>query len=411
MPTLSGQSPSRTLNDTPSLKVCLVTCFPPSRGDLNEYGFHVASALRDAPGVQLTVLADKINAGQELPGFRVERCWQFDSLLTPIRLLKAIRKARPDVVWFNMGFSTFAQRPIAAFLSVSSPALARLLGFYTHVTLHTLFERINLRDAGIRFPALYRLAGRMATRLLLFANDLTVLLPSFRSQLVSDYGVNGAHVHCRPHGIFSRPAPSQPSRGDSAEPIILAFGYWGTYKRLELLLESFDQVVRQVPGAELMIAGTNHPSTPGYLESLREQYKDRTHIHFLGYVPETELPSLFRKASVLALPYTSAAGTSGVVHQACEYGLPVVAAAVREIQELAGEYGVAIEFYSPGDGAALAGHLIGLLKSDHLRYAIAEKNLSAGHNMQMSEVVNGYLNLFRTRIENSRKSRGAYVGA
>lgn len=104
------------------LKICLVTCFPPSQGDLNEYGFHVASAPRNEPAVEHVLLADQTAAGQELQGFKVERCWRFDSFLTPVRLLAVIRKLNPDVVWFNMGFSTFARNPAAAFLSITRPS-------------------------------------------------------------------------------------------------------------------------------------------------------------------------------------------------------------------------------------------------------------------------------------------------
>jgi glycosyltransferase involved in cell wall biosynthesis len=384
----------------------LVTSFPPSRGDLNEYGFHVASALRDELDVELVLLADEVNAGQELDGFKVERCWRFNSLLTAARLLRAIRKVNPDVVWFNMGFSTFARGPLAAFLSITGPALVRLSGFYTHVTLHTIFERIDLNDAGVRMPGVYRIAGRRATRVLLCANDVSVLLPSFRAELIQNYSVDGERIHFRPHGIFSSASPAARFEPETQEKAILAFGYWGTYKRLELLLESFEEVTRQVPDAKLVIAGLNHPSVPGYLESLQERCADRGNIQFLGYVPETEVPALFRKASVLVLPYSSAAGTSGVVHQACEYGLPMVAAAIPEIQEIAQQYGAAIEFYSPGDCTALADHVIRILSSNDLRQQMAQQNLSVGSSMQISQVVGGYLNLFKARTRRLRKISG-----
>ncbi len=385
------------------LKICLVTCFPPSRGDLNEYGFHLATAMKDDPEVELLLLADEMKSPQELEGFNIERCWRFDSFTTPAKLLKAIRKSKPDVVWFNMGFSTFARGPVAAFLSITGPAIARLSGFYTHVTLHTIFERINLKDAGVAMPGAYRMAGRLATRLLLCADDVSVLLPSFRSELIKNYGVDGERVHWRPHGIFSQPSLPATSVADTKEKTILAFGYWGTYKRLELVLESMDEVVKCLPNAKLLIGGLDHPSTPGYLEALRAKYTDRPNITFMGYVPESELPDLFRKGSVLVLPYTSAAGTSGVVHQACEYGLPMVAAAIPEITELAQEHGVAIEFYPSGDRNALTNHLIRILTSEELRQGMARQNLLAGSNMQISQVVGGYLKLFKSRTRKLHK--------
>ena len=389
-----------------SIRVALVTSFPPSRGDLNEYGYHLACALRDNPQVDLTILADHTDLQEESADFRIDRCWRFDSVFNLVHLLAAIRKCNPDVVWFNIGFSTFARSPVAAFLAIAVPAMARMLGYYTHVTLHTVFERINLKDAGIKRPGLYRIAGRIATRLLLLADDVSVLLPSFRSELTSSYGVEPRRVHFRPHGTFksaqSRASELRPPERTQAERIILAFGYWGTYKRVDLLLESMDGISRKVPHAVLVVAGTNHPSTPGYLEALQERWQGRIPVRFLGYLAEDDLPSLFRSASVLVLPYSSAAGTSGVVHQACQFGLPMVAAEIPEMMEMAKEEGIAIEFYAPGDGHALANHLVQLLNSEDLRRSRSEQNLAAAQGTPMSEVVADYLRLFQERVSPSR---------
>jgi len=93
------------------LKISLVTAFPPGRGDLNEYGFHLACALRDSPSVELTVLADDLENFEELAGFNVQRCWRFNSIFSLPRLIRTIRNTEPDVVWFNIGFSIFASNP------------------------------------------------------------------------------------------------------------------------------------------------------------------------------------------------------------------------------------------------------------------------------------------------------------
>jgi glycosyltransferase involved in cell wall biosynthesis len=393
------------------MKVLLVTSFPPSRGDLNEYGFHLASALRNNPHVELVILADEIDCGNELDGFPVERCWSFDSIFNPLRLLLAIRKHKPNVVWFNIGFSTFARSPVAAFLALTVPGFARLSGCYTHITLHTIFERINLADAGVRWPAVYRAAGRIGTQLLLLANDVSVLLPSFRDDLVASYGKRAKRVQFRAHGTFEGSMREKSVGADNSKRIILAFGYWGTYKRVDVLLDSMDEVVRAVPNAVLVIAGTNHPSTPGYLESLQKQWAGRSCVRFLGYVPETELPDLFSSASVLALPYTSAAGTSGVMHQACQYGLPMVASSIPEIIEIAEQEKVAVEFYAPDDARTLAAQLIRVLTSGELHGRASEQNLLAAGLTPISEVTNGYVQLFRQRVFGSFSSSGRQVTA
>ncbi len=75
------------------MKICLVTAFPPSRRGLNEYGYHIAKELQRDPLLSLTVLADELESQQpEVEGFDVVRCWSFNDLSNPLRLLKAIRR-------------------------------------------------------------------------------------------------------------------------------------------------------------------------------------------------------------------------------------------------------------------------------------------------------------------------------
>lgn len=384
------------------MKLCLITTFPPSRGDLNEYGFHLATSTQAAPNVQLTVLADQIHRAETLPHFRVERCWRFNSWFNLIYILRAVRRLDPDVVWFNMGFATFARNPVAAFLSTIAPALLRFAGYYTHITLHTLFESTDLKKAGVRFPALYRLAGRIATRLLLLSNDVSVLLPSFRDLLVTRYGADPKRIQFRPHGIFNLPSSSP--RSTRSERVILAFGYWGTYKRLELLLSAMKEVSTEVPEAKLVIAGTNHPSAPGYLESVQDRLRGSgLQIRFTGYVPEAELAELFATAEVLVMPYTTAAGCSGVMHQACEYGLPIVAADIAEIREVAREEGVAALFYDTEQESSLARQLTDLLRSETLRRSLSEQNLSVAERLPISQVVQSYLEHFELRTSKDHR--------
>ena len=134
------------------MKIALVSAFPPSGRQLNEYGLHLARELQRNPLISVTVVGDelgdcdfatdahghKIQSREELSEFDVMRVWQFNSVRNPLRVLKAVRELRPDVVWFNLVFSTFATQefPVAAFAGLTIPALTRAAGFYTHVTLH-----------------------------------------------------------------------------------------------------------------------------------------------------------------------------------------------------------------------------------------------------------------------------------
>src|SRR5271165_312614 len=255
------------------MMICLVTAFPPSRRGLNEYGFHLARELKRDPLLSLTILADELDGEPaELPEYDVIRYWRFNSAANPVRVLTAIRDIKPDVVWFNLLFSTFGHSPIPAFLGLAQPALSRLSGHYTHVTLHHLMDNIDLADSGVRFQRLYRSAGAAATRFLLMANSVSVLLPVYRRTLIEKY--RGENVHFRAHGILGGcPQPPDFQLRGNPEHRILAFGKWGTYKRLELLREAFQRLAGEMPNVRLIVAGGNHPQTPGYVESIAESMK------------------------------------------------------------------------------------------------------------------------------------------
>ena len=381
------------------MKICLVTSFPPSRDALNEYGFHIAAELRQLPGVSLKILADEYSPEQpELDGFSVTRCWKFNSLKNPWRLLKAIWRERPDVVWFNLGFASFGGKALPAFLGIALPCFARLTGSYTHVTLHQLMETVDLKDAGVRFPLAYKVGGFIATQLVLCANSVSVMLPAYRNVLVEKYG-RGA-VYVRRHGIFSsRPEYPDFSQRGNPEHRILAFGKWGTYKRLEPLLAAFESVVERCPEARLVIAGTDHPKTPGYLRRLQAQYAERKEIQFIGYIPEEKIAELLQRSTIAVLPYTSSAGSSGIAHLACTYGVPIVASDIPDFRRLADEEDLAIDFFPPGDIDALADHLVALLSDKDRQIEMALQNTSAAMRMSMPEIIREYLRTFELRQE------------
>jgi glycosyltransferase involved in cell wall biosynthesis len=376
------------------MKICLVTAFPPSRGGLSEYGYHVARELQGNSRLELTVLADVLPQEQpELEGFKVERCWSFDGPVSLLTLWNTIRKVDPDVVWFNLVFSTFGHKPVAAFCGLALPLLTRLRGYYTHTTLHHLMENIDLKDAGVRFPRLYRAAGSVATRMLLASNSVSVLVPAYRQTLMDKFGSHNVQV--RSHGILCQ-YPELPdfSRRSNPGQRILAFGKWGTYKRLEPILEAFEVIAKRLPGVTLVIAGSDHPSTPGYVASMAKEFANEPRIEFTGYVPEDGIADLFQRASVAVMAYSSATGSSGVAHIACTYGVPIISADLADFQEMADEEGMAMEFYEVGNSLDLAERLIALLNSPQRQQEMAEQNFSAALRMTLPQIVFRYLKHF-----------------
>ncbi|MGD0910821.1 MAG: glycosyltransferase, partial [Terracidiphilus sp.] len=390
----------------------LVATFPPSGRQLNEYAYYIARELQANPEIELTILADELTsydfatdkdgnplpAAQqpELPGFNVIRCWKFGSVGTPMRLLQAIRSLKPDVVWYNLVFSSFAtpDMPFAAFAGLSAPALTRVAGFYTHVTLHHILEHVDFSGAGVKNERMFRFGANVTTRTLLKANSLSVLLSGYHRTLKTKYSAQ--NVLLSTHGTFgSVPTPPDFTRRGNPDKRILAIGHWGTYKRLETLMEAFPLVLERVPNARLIVAGANHHTKVGYWESIRDAQPAGLPIEFRGYVSEEDIPELFASTSIVAIPYQSATGSSGPAHQACEFGIPIVCSDLPDFRVMVEDESMAVRFYEPGNAADLAEQLIAILQSPELEYEMAEQNSMAGREMMIGNVVNNYVRWFK----------------
>lgn len=396
------------------MKICLVATFPPSGRQLNEYAFHIARELRRHPDVELTILSDELTNYEfatdqegrplqvsdhaELPGFNVIRCWKFGSALNPVRLLRTIQRLKPDVVWYNLVFSSFATpaNPFAAFAGLSTPALTRAAGFYTHITLHHIIEHVDFSAAGVQQEKLFRIGTDLATRALLSANSVSVLLPGYFHTLRNKYAAR--NVLLGTHGTFATmPTPPDFTKRGNPDKRILAIGHWGTYKRLETLMEAFPLVLERVPEARLIVAGANHHTKAGYWESIRAAQPAHLPIEFRGYVPEEDIPDLYQTTSVVVMPYDSATGSSGPAHQACEYGVPIVSADLVDFRGMAVDENMAILFHKVGDANDLAQQLITILQSPHLERQMAEQNFAAGVEMTIGNVVAHYLRWFELK--------------
>jgi hypothetical protein len=218
-------------------------------------------------------------------------------------------------------------------------------------------------------------------------------MPGYRKILQDKYGRD--NVHLRSHGILTR-RPECPDFSQRGNPVhrILAFGKWGTYKRLELMIEAFSLVSKVLPNVNLVVGGGNHPQAAGYVESMKKEYVSNPAIEFTGYVPEDRLPELFQSSSVAVMPYSSSTGCSGVAHLACAYGVPIVCADLADFRQMASGEELAIEFYKPGSAEDLAECLIGFLTDPKKQQAMAAQNFAAALRMTMPTIMQKYLRHF-----------------
>jgi glycosyltransferase involved in cell wall biosynthesis len=325
-------------------------------------------------------------------GVHAVPAWRFGSLWNTIRLVRAMRRERPDVVLFNIQFASFGQGRVSAALGLMSPLVARLLGFRSIVLLHNLVDTVDLKQAGFArnkaLVAAYTAIGRLLTRVILAANEVAVTIPAYVDILEERYGAT--NVYLAPHGVFEAATddvsiPDGPRR-------LLTFGKFGTYKRVDTLVEAYrlllDAGYRDL---ELVVAGTDTPNSLGYLESVRAANTDLRGLTFTGYVSEDDLESTFRSSTLVVFPYTATTGSSGPLHQAGSYGRAAVLPAIGDLLELIHEEGFAGEAFEPDDAMSMAGAMARLLDDDERRDDIARQNASAAAALPLTDVVDWHV--------------------
>ena len=114
-------------------------------------------------------------------------------------------------------------------------------------------------------------------------------------------------------------------------------------------------------------------------------------MHFTGYVPEEDVPSVFGSATIAVFPYTSTTGSSGVLHQAGSYGCPVVLPDIGDLAECVREEGFEALTFDPGDADSLAGAVRALLVDADRRNAMGEANRAAACGIPLADVADWHL--------------------
>jgi glycosyltransferase involved in cell wall biosynthesis len=171
-----------------------------------------------------------------------------------------------------------------------------------------------------------------------------------------------------PHGaldyltrVDASPLPDE--LAETSAPVVLAFGLIRDYKGTDVLLRAF----RDIEDAELWIVGMPRmPMEPLY--QLASECKGT--VRFVPrFITDTEIPSYFRRADLVVLPYTDAEH-SGVLYTGLAFGKPMLLSAVGGFPEIAEEG--AARLVPPGDDAALEAALRELLGDDAERARLGD---------------------------------------
>ena len=381
------------------MKLAIISPYPPSKGTLNEYAHHLVNYFKDKDEItELTILSDRLPDGESFPTIegkmKIEciQAWDFNSWTNALKIRKALKRINPDVAFFNIQFLSFGDGKIPATLGLLTPLLCKWSGIPSLVLLHNIMETVDLKSAGItKNPILgfiFRTFGNIITRFILSANMVTVTIAKYVTILEKKYGAK--NVALVPHGSFELPA--LPDFDHEGPLQIMTFGKFGTYKKVEGMIEAVDIVRKKIgKNIEIVIAGTDNPNVKGYLNDVAKKYEDIPNIRFTGYVEEDEVPGLFSDATAVLFDYTSTTGSSGVLHQAGSYGKAAIIPRIGDLKELIEEEGYVGEYFEPGDVDGMAKAVEKLIIDKDHRVSLGKRNYAAAASLPMDDIADWYI--------------------
>jgi glycosyltransferase involved in cell wall biosynthesis len=268
-------------------------------------------------------------------------------LRSSYRMLKEIRAFDPDVVHFQIGSSM---------LAFFMPFLRR---YPVVTTFHDLKPHAGEVTLWEKYMHIY--IRRRSDCLLVHGDRL-------RETMIKDYRQPASKVKSipiGPHNIDAFKLHEDPGLKEDGN-MVLFFGRILEYKGLEYLIKAEPYISKEVPDLKIVIAGSGDD-----MEKYERMMvnKDRfTVCH--RYIPYDEGAALFRRASVVVLPYVEAS-QSGVVSTAYGFKKPVVATDMGSIPEIVddGKTGLIVPVR---DHEALAKAIVRLLKDPALRSVMGE---------------------------------------
>lgn len=251
-----------------------------------------------------------------------------------------LRRHRPHIVLLEWWTGTVLHTYLLLGL------VARASGAHVVVEFH---EGVDTGESQLPFVDAY--VGLVGRAVLCITSGIAVHSEFDRTELSARYRLNNKAIVVVPHGPYHYLPDAQGAEELAREDGVielLFFGIIRPYKGLEHLIEAFDSLSDEEAALfRLSVVGETWEgwTLPADLIAA-SRHRDR--ITFVNrYVHDEEVADFYRRSDAVVLPYLRCS-SSGVVHMAMSYGLPVIVSSVGGLPEATAGY-EGVRFVRPAD--------------------------------------------------------------
>ena len=273
---------------------------------------------------------------------------------------------------------------------------------YQVTTIHDVNHLVFLKDLSLMQQLYARFMMQVATR----KSDV-ILTDSLFSQreIVKYTGITAEKIRTVYIGIDKEkfkfrilpPVERSDLRGKYGLPeqFVLFVGNVKPHKNINGLLKAFRLLRRRVSDIELVITGRKENllnGVPG-METLLQELKLETVVHFTGFIDDADLPKFYNLADVFVFP-SLYEGFGLPPLEAMASGCPVVASNLSCIPEVCGS---AVHYVNPHFPAEMAQGIFEVLTQQDLRQELIQRGFQRAEcynwDQTVAEVVQNFVSL------------------
>lgn len=296
--------------------------------------------------------------------------------LPPLSSRVVIRDVRLPRLWthLRLGPTSWLARPHVLFVPAH---VVPLLHPPTVVTIHDVGYRV--------FPAAHTARRRLELELTTYwsvraARHVLTISQATKRDLVAWYGVDPQRITVTHLGVsagFAPPADPQAIAevrmryGIHRRPYVLYIGTVQPRKNLVRVIDALARTLTAGYDLDLVIAGKQGWLSEPIVRRAAELGITH-HVHFTGYVADTDLPALLAGAQAFVFP-SLYEGFGMPVLEAMACGTPVITSTMSSLPEVAGDAALLVD---PLDTDAIARAIMRLFDDENLRTDLRWRGLA-----------------------------------
>ncbi len=379
------------------MNISYISSYPPTRCGIGTYTNYLSQAMqRINKELRISIIAE--NGAKKIKDKLFETSPCFDRKEDYVQKInEAAAKFCSDFVHIQHEFAVF--NPDKRFLNLLQELKKKTRIVLTLHTVHTNetndwnMEAMSIEEYNFGMSQL--------------VDAIIVHQVSMKEELVRQ-NVNEKLIHVIPHGteILEQANKIEAMRKfelPENSRIILSFGFFGKFKRKELIVEALPEVLKKVPDAYVFFSGYVRDWVQEDFET-RKLYEEKAeklgvsdHVIFAKrYIRDDEIDLVLDCSDVVVFPYFQEwYSGSGSLHLAMGSFKPIVVSKIPKFDEVPREISKELVF-NPNDSSNLAKILVKLLVDNNFREMIIDNVKRYALATSWDLIAKAHIRLYKT---------------